>query len=215
MKRFAFTILELLFVIIVVGILAVLAMPDFNRHPLQEAAEQVANHIRYTQHLAMVDDKFDPTDPLWFRENWQIEFTSTPLNVWYKIYSDIDHYGNADNVTQREPALDPLTGETLDGNSEITDLKKIFGIKSVSFSSDCSGRNNNGGGIPTGGTGKELSFDGLGRPYFYITKTTPVISNIYAYLLVSDCNITLSHSDGNATITIRPETGYVSVSYKK
>ncbi|MDO9208669.1 MAG: prepilin-type N-terminal cleavage/methylation domain-containing protein, partial [Sulfuricurvum sp.] len=39
MKRFAFTMLELVFVIIVIGILAVLAMPNFNRHPLQEAAE--------------------------------------------------------------------------------------------------------------------------------------------------------------------------------
>ncbi len=30
MKRFAFTMLELVFVIIVIGILAVLAMPNFN-----------------------------------------------------------------------------------------------------------------------------------------------------------------------------------------
>jgi prepilin-type N-terminal cleavage/methylation domain-containing protein len=57
MKRFAFTMLELIFVIIVIGILAVLAMPSFNKNSLAEAAEQVAGHIRYTQHLAMVDDK--------------------------------------------------------------------------------------------------------------------------------------------------------------
>jgi len=214
MKRYAFTMLELVFVIIVIGILAVLAMPDFRPHPLQQAVEQVAAHIRYTQHLAMSDDKYDPNDQLWFRENWQIEFVSTASNVWYKIYSDIDHQGNSDNATQREPALDPLTGETLDGNSDITDLKKRFDISSVVFSSTCSGRNNNGGGLPTGGTGKELSFDVYGRPYFYITSTTPLTSNIYAYLLGSDCNITLVHpTDGNATITVRPETGYVSVSY--
>jgi Tfp pilus assembly protein FimT len=224
MKRFAFTMLELVFVIIVIGILAVLAMPNFNTNPLQLAAEQVATHIRYTQHLAMVEDKFDPNDTrfhsltgydpakdhLWFRENWQIEFTSTTSNVWYKIYSDADRNGNSDSVTHKEVATDPLSGQSLDGNSDITDLKKRFGITSVSFSSSCSGQNNNGGGSPTGGTGKELSFDILGRPYFYITSATPIISNIYAYLLTSDCDITLFHSsDGNATIRVHPETGYV------
>jgi hypothetical protein len=107
-------------------------------------------------------------------------------------------------VTQREPAIDPLTGDTLDGNSDITDLKKKYAIKSVIFSANCKGN----------GTGKELSFDSVGRPYFYITSTYPPITNMYQYLLTSDCNITLVHeSEGNATITIRPETGYVSVSY--
>lgn len=203
MKRFAFTMLELVFVIIVIGILSILAMPNFNRHPLQEAAEQVASHIRYTQHLAMVDDKYDTNDSLWFRENWQIEFVSTASNVWYKIYSDIDHMGNSDNVTQREPAVDPLTGSTLDGNSDITDLKKKFAIESVVFSANCKGN----------GTGKELSFDSLGRPYYYITSANPPESNMYAYLLTSDCSITLTHPDGTAVITVRPETGYVSVTY--
>ena len=214
MKRFAFTMLELVFVIIVIGILAVLAMPSFTSNSLQKAAEQVAEHIQYTQHLAMIDDKFDPNDQLWFRENWQIEFTSTASNVWYKIYCDTDHNGNSDSVTHKEVATDPLSGDSLDGNSDVTDLKKRFAITSVAFSSSCSGRNNNGGGLPTGGTGKELSFDSLGRPYIYITSATPLASNIYAYLLTSDCNITLVHeSEGNATIIVRPESGYVSVVY--
>lgn len=203
MKRFAFTLLELVFVIIVIGILAVLAMPNFKGNPLQTAAEQVASHIRYTQHLAMVDDKFDPTDSLWFRENWQIEFVSTTSNRWYKIYSDIDHNGNSDSVTHKEFATDPLTGDSLDGNSDITDLKKRFSITEIVFSANCKGN----------GTGKELSFDSLGRPYFYITNANPPATNIHQYLLTSDCTITLAHEDGNATITIRPETGYVSVAY--
>jgi prepilin-type N-terminal cleavage/methylation domain-containing protein len=33
MKRYAFTLLELVFVIIVIGILAVLAMPNFRGNP--------------------------------------------------------------------------------------------------------------------------------------------------------------------------------------
>lgn len=202
MKRFAFTLLELVFVIIVIGILAVLAMPNFDRKPLQEAAEQVAKDIRYTQHLAMVDEKFDPTDQFWFRENWQIEFTSTSSNVFYKIYSDMDQEGNADN---NELALDPLTGDklyvdTINHTSDRTNLKKKFGITAVAFSSTCN-------------TGKELSFDVLGRPYDYVSESEPDTNNIYEHLLTQECTITLTHPDGTATITIQPETGYVSVSY--
>lgn len=211
MKRSAFTMLELVFVIIVIGILAVLAMPSFQSNALRQAAEQIARHIRYTQHLAMVNDKYDPLDQNWSRENWQIEFTSTASNVWYRIYSDTDHNGNCD-VINNEAAIDPLTNMTLNQNSDITDLKKRFSITSVTFSSSCSGRNNNSGGLPTGGTGKELSFDTLGRPHIYITDATPIASNINAYLLSSDCTITLSHqTDGNATIKIEPETGYVCI----
>jgi type II secretory pathway pseudopilin PulG len=204
--------LELIFVIVVIGILAVLAMPSFNANPLKDAAEQVAEHIRYTQHLAMVDDKYDPTDPLWYRENWQIEFTSTASNVFYTIYSDADHLGSPDNS---EIAIDPLyrdrlTVDLLNNTSTRTDLKHKYGIASVTFSTSCSG---NDGGTPTGGTGKELSFDTMGRPYFYITAANPPSSNIYKYLLKSDCTITLSDGSNNAVITVRPETGYVSVSY--
>ncbi len=204
MKRFAFTMLELVFVIIVIGILSVLAMPSFTSNSLQKAAEQVAGHIQYTQHLAMIDDKFDPLDQLWFRENWQIEFVSTASNVWYKIYCDTDHNGNSDSVTHKEVATDPLSGDSLDGNSDITDLKKEYSIVSVTFSANCKGN----------GTGKELSFNALGRPYFYITSANPPITNMNQYLLTSDCNITLVHeNEGNATIIVRPETGYVSVVY--
>lgn len=202
MKRFAFTLLELVFVIIVIGILAVLAMPNFNANPLQTATQQVASHIRYTQHLAMVDDTFDQNDPLWFRENWQIEFTSTASNVFYKIYSDKDHLGNADN---NELARDPLTGnklyvDVLNASSNSTNLRSKYGIISISFGQGCN-------------TGKELSFDVLGRPYYYISDSLPAASNIYQYLLTQECHITLTHKDGNATITIHPQTGYVSTAY--
>lgn len=205
MKRFAFTMLELVFVIIVIGILAVLALPNFTTNPLQLAADQVANHIRYTQHLAMVDDKFDANDSRWYIENWQMEFkrVNSPLSIYYEIFSDIDHNGNSDTISPEETAKDPLTKEYLDGSNEITDLAKTFGITSVVFSNNC----HVGSGIG------QLAFDSIGRPYYYLESANPPATNMYQYLLTSDCNITLNHPDGNATITVAPETGYVSVSY--
>jgi len=208
MKRFAFTMLELVFVIIVIGILAVLAMPNFNRHPLQEAAEQVAGHIRYTQHLAMVDDKFDPTDSTWYKKLWRIRFyeSGTPDTYYYAVFNDTDKENNIDTTTHTEPAIDPLTQTYLYVGNTSTDpknnhkmnLTNTYGIASVSSTCD------------TGWI--EFFFDNLGRPYVNSISSNPTPP--YSNLLSIDCNITLVHqTDGNAIITIRPETGYVSVTY--
>lgn len=202
MKRFAFTMLELVFVIIVIGILAVLAMPNFNRHPLQEAAEQVASHIRYTQHLAMVDDKYDPADPTWYASLWRIRFyeSGTPDNYYYTVFSDLDKQSDADyGAGKREVAVDPLKRINMHdaSNNHDMDLTGTFGISSVSSTCD------------TGWI--EFFFDHLGRPY--VDSITTGTNPPYSGLLNSDCNITLTHPDGTAVITIRPETGYVSITY--
>jgi prepilin-type N-terminal cleavage/methylation domain-containing protein len=176
MKRFAFTMLELVFVIIVIGILAVLAMPNFNRHPLQEATEQLASHIRYTQHLAMVDDKFDPADANWWKSKWQLTITGTS----YDLYSD----KNKDEAFQAgEAAIDPLTKTPISA----INLATNYGITAIT--------------APT-----TLAFDNMGRPYHGFTA-------VYADIVTADMNITLTHDDGTAIITIHPETGYVSVTY--
>ncbi|MFA6189885.1 MAG: type II secretion system protein [Sulfuricurvum sp.] len=199
MKRFAFTMLELVFVIIVIGILAVLAMPNFRGNPLQTAAEQVASHIRYTQHLAMVDDKFDPTDATWWKERWQIRFLTNGATNYYDIFSDVNQGGNSDEI---EEAIDPLTherlgsGNTLNTPNNSVNLTDNYGITAIA------------GTCIIGGTNK-IGFDQLGRPYLGVSAG--IFSNSVP---VGGCTIILQHqTDGNATITIHPETGYVSVAY--
>ena len=218
MKRFAFTMLELVFVIVVIGILAVLAMPRFDADPLERAAEQVAGHIRYAQHLAIVEDKYDPTDAqfitnpgytatydhLWFREYWRIRFYISSSNVYYAVFSDRDREGNIDTATHTEPAIDPLTGLYLYVGNSSTDpknnpkmnLTETYGISNVSATCDS-------GNI-------DIYFDNMGRPYAgSIAGTDP-----YSALLQNDCVVTLTHQNGkSAKITVQAETGYVSVSY--
>ncbi|MDD2782489.1 Tfp pilus assembly protein FimT/FimU [Sulfuricurvum sp.] len=212
MKRFAFTLLELVFVIIVIGILAVLAMPSFNSNPLQQAAEQVANHIRYTQHLAMVDDKYDPNDPTWWQKRWQIQFENDAFDLGQKIYVIYSNEDKDTNEDDDETAIDPLTKQLMRGaNSEVMSapykymdnlmISREFGISNVTFSNSCN---------PSSATSNRIGFDNLGRPYTRTSTTTP-----FANILTDDCNITLIHTDGNATLTVAPETGYVSISYKK
>lgn len=206
MKRFAFTMLELVFVIIVIGILAVLAMPSFNKNSLAEAAEQVAGHIRYTQHLAMVDDKYNDRNATWFASNWQIWFRISGGKYYYEIFSDRDQETNSD---ADEEAVDPMTHQNLGNgaagiglpiNKDVS-LTEKYGITEMSFSANCKI-----------GQGGKIAFDHLGRPYGDVSYN--VNDPFYKYL-TQPCTFQMKHSDSdqNATITIRPETGYVSVSY--
>ena len=210
MKRTAFTMLELVFVIIVIGILAVLAMPNFNRQPLQEAAEQIASHIRYTQHLAMIDDKYDNNDPSWYTEKWQIRFRENSDIFAYAVYSDLNQNRNVNcnAATCDEPAMDPSNGMPLyyldsRANPKM-EISKYFGITNVGVSCDVADSS-----LYTTSLGV-IAFDSMGRPYNGIGNNA---NGQYDFLLRNPCSISLEHADGNATITVQPETGHVSVAY--
>ncbi len=194
MKK-AFTLLELIFVIIVIGIISYVALPNIGAGKLQKAADQVVSHIRYTQHLAMSDDKFDTNDPLWFRENWQIRFIAGPVEVGYEIYTDTNHNGFALTDID-EFAQDPLRNVDISHATGVADLGSEYEITNIVFSANC--RN---------GTSRELSFDFLGRPYFDITAT----STIHEFLLRTQCRITLTNPEGDIIIGVEPETGYVRI----
>ena len=83
MKK-AFTLLELVFVLVVIGILAAVILPRTTSDSAVEAALELQSSIRYTQHLAMQDDKFDANNNTWFRNRWQIRFNGSK----YSIVSD-------------------------------------------------------------------------------------------------------------------------------
>ncbi len=232
MKK-AFTLLELVFVIAIVGILAVVLAPNFQRDSLQEAANQIVSHIRYTQHLAMMDNKFDSSDANWFQGRWEIRFyknlsftslipNKTYNDIWaYTIYADKPHYLH--NAGKKEMAKNPLNNKKyLSGGSanelhvedsdsmESMRLSEKFGIKDVRFSNGCRG------GIT------HIQFDNLGRPFNnYITTNNPygVLNSSYPRLIIKTCNIdicivddcTVADTDEKITIAIEPETGYTHI----
>lgn len=82
MKR-AFTLLELVFVIVIAGILAFVLIPKSSDTKLLESANQLISHIRYAQQLALNNDQFDPNDKDWYKKMWRIEFES---NGTYKVW---------------------------------------------------------------------------------------------------------------------------------
>ena len=214
--------LELVFVIVVAGILAAAIVPRFDRNNLEEAADQVISHIRYTQHLAMVDEKFDTNDSKWFKGRWQIRFfkkayaSSDGTAKWaYAIFNDKPNSaGNFDgnpNATTGEVAIDPLNHTLLSGGFTIyysnpktnkkSAIGETYGIKKVKFT-NC------------GSTATRIAFDYMGRPMIGNLKS---LSQSYKMnrLLKTQCKIALCKtnpcSENNITIAIEPETGYAHI----
>lgn len=232
MKK-AFTMLELVFVIVVVGILSYFVSTGFQRNPLREAADQVVSHIRYTQHLAMMDDKFSATDSNWFLGRWQIRFSTANGYQSYFIMADTilssyDANPNAPaNFSYSEVAKDPLnsnkyligttyssfdTGSNEHINSKLN-FTSSYGINDISMS-----------GGSTGSTASRIVFDELGRPYRGDTKLSNAghisssvdkvnISTVHIKLCLASCTLpnNTANNKGEIVIVIEPETGYTHI----
>ena len=225
MKKRAFTMIELIFVIVVVGILAAIMIPKLNRNASREAANQILTHIRYTQHLAMQDDKYEnfisnQSKP-WFKLRWGITFNETSLKecsidkpgvkTWkYSVFFDKSVNGNINS--ESEVANDIYkSGKLLSGgwrgislevckkiNKELN-IEKRFGVTLVEFKDGCSGM-------------QTINFDEMGRPMRVVSTTSGGAKRPYDRLLKKDCSITITDKRGNqTTIIIEKESGFASI----
>ena len=208
MKHPAFTMIELVFVIVVLGILAVLSLPGLDRDLREEAADNILSAIRYTQHLALNDNKTDPFDPNWQQKLWMIRFTGGS-NAYYTISSDIDNSGS---VNKTECAIDPVNGKYMFNSSgsfssiDKDESPNIFlghkyGINSITASGSCSAQH--------------IAFDHLGRTFngLKTTSSGTLATNDYTKYMKNDCNMTFRFSGGEEplSIIITKETGYVYI----
>jgi prepilin-type N-terminal cleavage/methylation domain-containing protein len=214
MKK-AFTMIEIIFVISVIGILAAVVIPRTGSNKLNEAAIQVVSHIRYTQHLAVIDDKFNGSDSIWFKRRWQIIFGNSAYTDYkpaYTIFSDTS--GTASGKPDKsEIAKNPLdSSKILSGGHSGTinftdpDDKKIatkemnlgatYGIDSYLLTGGCSGA--------------RVAFDHLGRPISGDLSSTT--TSYHAGRLIKErCNVILTNDEGSITIAIEPESGYAHI----
>ena len=185
--------IELIIVIVTVAILAVTIIPRLERDHLQEAVQQVARHMRYTQHLAMVDDMYDVTQTKWYKAMWRISFRS---NNCYVVSSNTDLDMNYD---RDESVVDPLTKTLLYSNVECVQessddsnmfLADKYTIDSIEFNSAC-------------GNNRFIAFDYLGRPHKSLSSVDD--------FMTAECKVTLHSGLRKGVISVLPETGYVKV----
>ena len=216
MKK-AFTLLELVFVIVVVGILSAILIPKTETNPVQEAAVQLLSHIRYTQHLAIVNDKYDAQDSDWYQRRWQILFGKNvdSNSRWaYTIFSDTSGAASGD-ANELEIAINPanpnqrMTGGYTGANSLNYNNVGFVGMKKLNLGSSYGITD-----ITFSGCGQRIAFDYIGRPMKGDQST--MTGSYHAgsdRLLKADCVITLKHNTDIATIKIKPETGYASITF--
>ena len=212
MKK-SFTLLEMIFVIVVVGILAVVMLPKIENNSLNNAAIQLLSDIRYTQHLAIVDDKFNAQDSNWYKKRWQILFAKSSSGskntggyYAYSIFSDKATYTGKPGIT--EMAKNPFDNVKLlsGGYSGVLNWKdpratrklnlgESYGIDDMNFS-----------------CGKRLAFDHIGRP---IKGNLSTMTGSYHAgtdrLFKKQCVITLIKGTKSISIDIEPESGYASI----
>lgn len=194
MNRSAFTMLELVFVIVVIGILTALTLPRLERDIKQEAADNILSSIRYTQHLALTDNKHrhDRTD--WQKALWQIRFSESSNNWSYTVATDMNLDGN---LVQSESTIDPSNGQLMQN----VPLTNNYGIDTITFN-NCTGQ--------SGSTATHIAFDNFGRPHRGVTGAT----NTYTtYINNSSCQITFGSPsfDTDIVIVINRETGYAYI----
>ncbi len=209
--------IELVFVIVVLGILASLAMGRMERDLRQEASETVLSHIRLAQQLALNDNKHrSDNNAQWQRAYWRFEYRKcTGIDFQStRVGSDMDRDGSIDKT---ESAVDPMNGKYIYTNGNCDDLAsdespsvsvlRKAGVKSIVRTGGCSA------------TGQYIAFDYLGRPHHGVTSSATAD---FQSILTSDCSMTFRMSsdvdndgdvddDDSFTITVESETGHVFI----
>ncbi len=215
--------LELIFVIVVIGIIIAVVKPNTERSLAQQAAVQLASHLRYTQHLAMADDRYDATNARWHRERWQLVFSSSAFtgggDVWaYTIFSDTAG-GSTGDADHTEVARNPentnqlMSGGYGDDELDYTNEADFIGMKKLNIGKTYDIIGDDAVKLEGGCSDARISFDHLGRPFTgdQSSMGSPYNNGGTQRLITEDCTITLDDGTDSIVLHIAPETGYVSV----
>ena len=232
MKK-AFTLVELVFVVVVIGILAFALWPTKQPTQALEAARQIVAHIRYTQHLALNDDKFAThtyiaTDGTkkniaidWYKRLWRITFSNLTADkdckiggwqyaVYQNIAGDLSDKGQpngtieaARNPAQAGKVLSACYSGLSTNTSDELNLGQTYKIENIYFSE-----------FATDSRIQGIIFDELGRAY-PSGDFSQAYNNGKKFKLGDNNSygrITLSAKDGSvAKILVFAETGYACV----
>jgi len=204
MNKKSFTLLELIFVISIIAIITSQVTLKNNISKLKLAKQQIILHLKYLRYIAMIDNKYDNTDPLWFRERWTLKFLNCNKNIgglYYVIYSDKNQNGH---ISKNETLKDPLTNnylysyqckeDNLYDKNNLVLLTKKYGIKDIKIS--CNDTSSVG----------QISFDSSGEAYSRLSTKN---NDIKKYRLKSNCIIEIYDKNSKEMIVINANTGFI------
>ncbi len=200
----SFSLLELIFTIVLISIATSYLIPKDNLSKLNLATDKIVLYLKYTRYIAMLDNKYDPNDDMWFKERWTLKFQKCSQSIgglYYVIFSDINHKGSPN---KSECLKDPLTNKYLYSHwdceagkdeSKYILLTKEFNITKVEIS--CNSTSTIG----------QISFGNDGKIYSRL-GTQP--EDIDKYEIIDICYINLFDAKENKkTIAIEAQTGFI------
>ncbi len=207
-KRLAFSMIELIMVIVVMGILSAVAMPQLNSDTRVGARDNIYSALQFTRHLALIDNRTNPENTKWQMELWTIAFASDSDSDGGYNYSIGSNQNHNNAFSQNECAIDPANGQYFyaqNGSKNIginqspnVFLGINFGVKEVKFTNGCTGA-------------KHIAFDNLGRPF---VGSTFSVQPLYSKVMIKDCTITVKFKDTdleNLEFSIKKETGFIEI----
>jgi len=214
--------IELVFVIVILGILASLAMGRMDRDLRQEAATTILSHIRLAQQLALSDNKHrSDNNPQWQKAYWRFEYGKCAnttngdgtADYYYRVGSAV---GMQTAFNKNESAINPVDGKYLytvntcdslqDNESPSILISKQFGVKRIRKYGGCS-------------RVQHIAFDYLGRPHHQIASYGTAN---FSKIMTRNCRLKFELStdvdnDGDVdaedsfTIEIEAETGHAFI----
>lgn len=238
MLRSAFTLIELIFVIVIVAILGVVMAPKLSNDDLQLATDQVIRHIRLAQHLALHEDMYlsesnqskrytdiqqqRKASQQWFKQWWRIQFHT---NHSYTTYSDhptettSQQYGNDPDFSTNPPgsdrfAIDPYSGLFIAAamtNNAVPESMRLADVH-LTDKYGVSVSLNSCAHASGSTTSRHILFDHLGRPHCAISPTggNAATLNPFRQIMITQRRITITSNSTNESkiICIEPETGF-------
>ncbi|QKF68161.1 hypothetical protein AVENP_2678 [Arcobacter venerupis] len=203
MKK-SFSILELILVITLIVFLYTIFLPKNKINYLDEFSNRISLYLSYIRYVALIDDKYDLDDSLWYKKRWTLKFfrcRDYEDGIYYSIYSDKNKTGHP---SVEDSLKDPLSGKNIYSsnyckenisNSKYVLLTKAFGITDVQMS--CNETTSLG----------QLSFGSDGKVY---SKLSAYENESLEYEITEPCNIKFISRDGESTeLVLFPKTGYV------
>jgi hypothetical protein len=203
MKK-AFSLLEILLIISLLGFLYTAFIPKTRVNKIDELTNRLVLQLKQVRYQALIDNKYNDLDVYWHKKRWTFKFFRCRKDVggmYYSIYSD--------NNASGHPSIEDSLKDSLNlkniystnhckentNNSKYVLLSKNFNIKSVSIS--CNETSSLG----------QLSFSSNGKIY---SKLSNIPNDTSSYEIKNNCNIKLiDNFDEERNIVLESNTGYI------